>query len=121
MNLIERSPYAPIPPLQPSTPCVSIVGNDICLRESLASLISNAGWQMRSFASAQVFLSHAGESVPTCLILDLWLPDMSALDLQQAIEPAKRPPSSQAGVHSAAPAVTPPASAAGSSAPPPML
>ena len=92
MNLIERSPYAPTLPLQLATPCVSIVGNDICLRESLASLISNAGWQVRSFASAREFLSHAGDSVPTCLILDLWLPDMSALDLQQAIEPAKRPP-----------------------------
>lgn len=92
MDLIERSPYATILPPQLSTPCVSIVGNDICICESLASLISNAGWRVRTFTSAREFLLQDRDNAPTCLILDLWLPDMSALDLQQAIEPAKRPP-----------------------------
>jgi FixJ family two-component response regulator len=68
-----------------ATPIVFIVDDDISVRESLQSLIRFAGWQPETFASAQEFLSHPRVLVPSCLILDVYLPDLNGLDLQTRI------------------------------------
>jgi FixJ family two-component response regulator len=65
-----------------ATPIVFIVDDDISVRESLQSLIRCEGWQPQPFASAQEFLSHPRVVVPSCLILDVYLPDLNGLDLQ---------------------------------------
>jgi len=65
-----------------ATPIVFIVDDDISVRESLQSLIRCAGWQPEIFASAQEFLSHPRVLVPSCLILDVYLPGLNGLDLQ---------------------------------------
>lgn len=67
------------------TPVVYIVDDDISVRESLEGLIQEAGWRPRVFSSAQDFLAHPRTSGPNCLILDVSLPDLSGLDLQQRI------------------------------------
>src|ERR1700680_55687 len=67
------------------TPVVFVVDDDISVRESLESLIRFAGWQPRTFASAQEFLSHPRVFVPSCLVLDVTLPDLNGLDLQNRI------------------------------------
>ena len=67
------------------TPIVFVVDDDISVRESLESLIRFAGWQPQTFASAQEFLSHPRVFVPSCLVLDVTLPDLNGLDLQQRI------------------------------------
>jgi FixJ family two-component response regulator len=69
-------------------PSVFVVDDDISVRESLEGLISSEGWQPEVFASAQEFLSHPRVSGPSCLVLDLTLPDISGLDLQQRITAA---------------------------------
>ena len=66
-----------------TTPIVFIVDDDVSVRESLQSLIRCAGWRPEAFASAQEFLSHPRVAVPSCLILDVYLPDLSGLDLQK--------------------------------------
>jgi FixJ family two-component response regulator len=66
-----------------ATPIVFIVDDDISVRESLESLTRCAGWQPEIFASAKEFLSHPRALVPSCLILDVCLPDLSGLDLQK--------------------------------------
>jgi len=66
-------------------PIVFVVDDDISVRESLESLIRFAGWQPRTFASAQEFLSRPRVFVPSCLVLDVKLPDLNGLDLQQRI------------------------------------
>lgn len=68
-----------------ATPIVYIVDDDISVRESLEGLIQEAGWRPRVFSSAQDFLAHPRTSGPNCLILDVSLPDLSGLDLQQRI------------------------------------
>jgi FixJ family two-component response regulator len=68
-----------------ATPVVFVVDDDISIRESLAALISFAGWQPKAFASAQEFLSHPRGTAPSCLILDLALPDLNGLDLQERV------------------------------------
>ena len=69
----------------PATPIVFVVDDDISVRESLESLIRHAGWEPETFASAQEFLARPRASTPSCLILDVSLPDLNGLDLQKRI------------------------------------
>src|SRR5262245_52414596 len=70
-------------------PIVFIVDDDISVRESLELLVADAGWRAEVFASAGEFLARRRESVPSCLVLDVSLPDLNGLELQQRI--ADRP------------------------------
>ena len=67
------------------TPIVFVVDPDISVRESLEALIRATGWQAETFATAREFLSRSRKWVPSCLILDAFLPDMSGLELQERI------------------------------------
>ena len=64
---------------------VYIVDDDISVRESLEGLILEAGWQPSAFASASDFLASPPAASPNCLVLDVSLPDLNGLDLQQMI------------------------------------
>jgi FixJ family two-component response regulator len=68
-----------------ATPIVFVVDDDVSVRESLESMIRFEGWQPETFASAQEFLSHPRDLAPSCLILDVNLPDLNGLDLQKRI------------------------------------
>jgi FixJ family two-component response regulator len=68
-----------------TTPIVFVVDDDISVRESLESLIQASGWQPETFASAQEFLARPRSSVPSCLVLDVALPDLNGLDLQKRV------------------------------------
>ena len=70
-------------------PIVFIVDGDIAVRQSLELLINTAGWETEPFASAEEFMSHPRGTVPCCVILDLTLPGLSGLELQQQL--ASRP------------------------------
>ena len=74
-----------LPPKPAATPIVFVVDDDISVRESLELLIRNEGWQPTLFESARDFLARTPTSAPSCLILDVNLPDLSGLDLQQRI------------------------------------
>jgi FixJ family two-component response regulator len=67
------------------TPIVFVVDDDISVRESLEVLIRCAGWQSEVFATAQEFLARPRVFVPSCLVLDVTLPDLNGLDLQKRI------------------------------------
>jgi FixJ family two-component response regulator len=73
-----------------TTPLVFVVYDDMSVRQSLKSLIEASGWQAETFASAQAFLRRPRAFVPSCLVLDIALPDLSGLDLQKRIA-ADRP------------------------------
>jgi len=66
-------------------PTVFVVDDDISVRESLELLIRCAGWQAETFASAQEFLSRPRALAPSCLVLDVGLPDLNGLDLQKRV------------------------------------
>jgi FixJ family two-component response regulator len=66
-------------------PIVFVVDDDISLRESLDQLICAEGWQAETFASPQEFLARPRPLVPSCLVLDVSLPGLNALDLQKRI------------------------------------
>jgi FixJ family two-component response regulator len=67
------------------TPIVFVVDSDPSVRESLELLVRAAGWQAETFASAQEFLARPRSFVPSCLILDVKLPDLNGLELQERI------------------------------------
>jgi FixJ family two-component response regulator len=64
---------------------VFVVDDDVSVRESLELLIGCAGWQPRIFASAQEFLCCPRVLEPSCLVLDVRLPDLNGLDLQKLV------------------------------------
>jgi FixJ family two-component response regulator len=66
-------------------PIVFVVDDDISVRESLELLIQFAGWQPEIFASAEEFLAHPRTATPSCLVLDVSLPDLNGLELQKLI------------------------------------
>lgn len=67
------------------SPIVFVVDDDISVRESLEALIRCAGWHAETFASAQEFLARPRVAAPSCLILDVTLPDLNGLELQKLI------------------------------------
>jgi FixJ family two-component response regulator len=75
--------------MAPAMPTVVVVDDDISVRESLELLIQSEGWQPALFESAQDFLARLPTVVPSCLILDVNLPDLSGLDIQQRITDEK--------------------------------
>jgi FixJ family two-component response regulator len=76
-------PYAP--PIDDLTPVVFIVDDDVSVRESLEPLIHCVGWCPLAFASAREFLAHPRVRVPSCLILDVTMPNLNGLELQKFI------------------------------------
>jgi FixJ family two-component response regulator len=67
------------------TATVFVVDDDISVRESLELLIKCAGWQPETFASARDFQSSPRATVPRCLVLDVTLPELNGLELQQQL------------------------------------
>jgi FixJ family two-component response regulator len=65
-----------------NVPVAFVVDDDISVRESLELLIRSEGWDVETFASAHDFLNRPRTSAPSCLVLDVSLPDLNGLDLQ---------------------------------------
>jgi FixJ family two-component response regulator len=72
-------------PMATVKPIVFVVDDDVSVRESLELLIDNEGWQPKTFASAQEFLSSPRAVVPSCLLLDISLPGLNGLELQKRV------------------------------------
>ena len=72
-------------PKSQQQPIVFVVDDDVSVRESLELLIKFAGWQPQIFASATEFLAHPRTAMPSCLVLDVSLPDLNGLELQKLI------------------------------------
>lgn len=69
------------------TTLIHVVDDDAAFRRSLAFLLESVGWSVRTYASAQAFLEaypHPGTDV-ACLVLDIRMPTMSGLELQQVL------------------------------------
>lgn len=71
--------------MPPASAIVFVVDDDVSVRESVELLIRNEGWQVETFESAQEFLDHPRVAFPSCLILDVSLPGLNGLDLQQRV------------------------------------
>jgi FixJ family two-component response regulator len=70
---------------------IFVVDNDVSAREPLELLLRTAGWEVQTFASGHEFLARPRiAATPSCLILDVSLPDFSGLELQRQIASERR-------------------------------
>lgn len=86
--MLGRIPFLQVQrssPMAAVTPVVFVVDDDISVRESLELLIEETGWRAVLCASAQEFLERPRSHGPSCLLLDVSLPDLSGLELQRRI------------------------------------
>lgn len=78
--------------MKPAHPVVFVVDDDRRVREALSRLITSTGLAVITFATAAEFLECEKPDSPACLILDLQLPGVSGLELQQQLTEADAPP-----------------------------
>ncbi|WP_295515234.1 response regulator [uncultured Pseudomonas sp.] len=65
---------------------VHLVDDDASVRAALEDLLASVGLTTRSYVSAADFLARATLDVPACLVLDVRMPGMNGLDLQQELQ-----------------------------------
>ena len=70
-------------------PIVLVVDDDSSVRRSLKRLIGSTGVEVETFASAEDFLRRDPPDRPSCLVLDVRLPDLSGIDLQEELARAE--------------------------------
>jgi FixJ family two-component response regulator len=74
------------------TPIVFVVDDDSRVREALADLLSSNGLRVQAFDSGRTFLNSEKPDAPACLVLDLELPDINGLELQEELASTIAPP-----------------------------
>lgn len=74
-----------------SGPAVYVVDDDVAIRETLGSLLRSVGLRMQGFGSTGDFLRQADLSVPSCLVLDVRLPDIGGLEFQRHLKDCANP------------------------------
>ena len=67
------------------TATVFVVDDDVSVRESLELLIKDAGWKPETFPAAREFLARPRPTGPCCLVLDVRIPGLNGLELQQQL------------------------------------
>jgi FixJ family two-component response regulator len=75
-----------------ATSFIFVVDDDPRVRKALCSLLESAGYQTAAFETAVAFLESEKPDCPSCLILDLELPDLNGLEVQQHISNSDGPP-----------------------------
>jgi FixJ family two-component response regulator len=71
-------------------PLLSVVDDDVSVRESLPDLLGELGFATRAFSSAEEFLSSDCVDKTRCLILDVYMPGMTGPDLQRELKLRRR-------------------------------
>jgi FixJ family two-component response regulator len=72
-----------------STPTVFVIDSDASVRDALGMLAIASGWRAATFPSASEFMARPRDAAPSCLVLDVGLPDANGLEMQQRL--ADRP------------------------------
>lgn len=71
--------------INPGRVCVAVVDDDENLRRSFARLLRAAGMHSIAYASAEAFLEDTARPQFDCLVLDIELPGLSGLELQESL------------------------------------
>src|SRR6185436_1985327 len=72
-------------PMFKAEPTVCVVDDEPAVRESLKLLVESGGWKAQVFPSAQEFLARPRVLAPSCMVLDVVLPDLNGCDLQRLL------------------------------------
>ena len=68
-----------------NSPLVHILDDDISVSRSLVRLLASAGFECRAYSSAKEFLETGLKGISGCLVVDLFMPEMSGLEVQEAL------------------------------------
>ncbi|HTS83614.1 MAG TPA: response regulator [Usitatibacter sp.] len=66
-------------------PLVFVIADDPSVRESVEQLAASAGWRAKAYECAAEFLASPAARVPSCLVLDIHLPDICGLEMQERV------------------------------------
>jgi FixJ family two-component response regulator len=77
--------------MTPTTPIIHIVDDDESFRKAVMRLLRAAGYATRGYASAAGFLDAKPGAGPGCALLDVQMPGLGGLDLQQALATMENP------------------------------
>ena len=72
-------------------PSVAVIDDDALVLRSLGRLLRSAGFAVRTFASSQDFLAQSGDAHAGCVVLDLTMPGLNGLELQQMLASSSDP------------------------------
>jgi FixJ family two-component response regulator len=70
----------------PKLPLVAVVDDEESVRRALERLLRSAGFAVETFPTGAEFLLSLPEHLPTCLVLDLHMPELSGFDVQVLVE-----------------------------------
>jgi FixJ family two-component response regulator len=76
--------------MEQGKPIVCVIDDDTSVRKALRRLIRSAGHRVEVFASAAAYLEATPPLAPACLVLDMRMPGMSGLELQQRLQGTPR-------------------------------
>ena len=76
--------------LSATEPCVFVVDDEATVRKSLGRLLKAAGYRVETFASAREFLQRPADNAIACLVLDVQMPELNGMELQQALTDTNR-------------------------------
>jgi FixJ family two-component response regulator len=65
--------------------CVSVIDDDALVLRSLDRLLQSRGFEVHTYSSPQAFLEQHEADTPGCIVMDLSMPGLSGLELQQAL------------------------------------
>ena len=74
------------------SPLVAVIDDEESVRRALSRLLRSARYRAESFGSGALFLESLAYRVPSCVILDLQMPAMTGLDLQEELQKFAAPP-----------------------------
>ena len=68
-----------------ATPLMSVVDDDLSMREAISWVLRSNGWRTETYDSAAAFLEGGTDPRPDCIVLDVRMPGMSGVDLQRKL------------------------------------
>ena len=83
-TLFEVVKESPLVPNRPENICV--VDDDTSVLKALGRLLSSAGLRMMPFSDPRLFLAHAEEHKISLVIIDVWMPELSGLEVQRLLQ-----------------------------------
>src|SRR5687768_8346817 len=71
--------------MQSVAPCVWVVDDDRAVLAAVSRVLRSVGYGVRTFASGEFFLAEREHDTASCVVLDLWMPGMNGLELQERL------------------------------------
>ena len=87
-DVIRHEPDVAVPAIASGS--VSVIDDEPSMRRALLRQLQSAGYEVRTFASAQSYLEHPPPAGVACIVSDIRMPGLSGLDLQASLAQAKR-------------------------------